>query len=105
MSTGEDRRVDMALARLPEWQPPPGFAMRLAAMAADDATGHRFWLPTILRGAAIAACVSVGAWLSGELLTALLSPPGAGMLLAWGLAAGSPFLVWQQVRRQRLSHA
>jgi len=107
MSTQDPRRIDAALARLPEWQPPPGFAMRLAALASEGAANHRYlWLPAVLRGGGIAACVSVGAWLTGELLAALLSPvPGGDEVLAWTLAAGSLFLAWHLARRQRLFHA
>ena len=107
MSNGEQRLIDAALARLPEWEPPPGFAARVATRAVSEKPANRLeWVPQALRGSAVAACVSVGAWLGGELLAGLLSSvPGDEAVLPWTLAAGSLFLAWLMVRRQRLFRA
>lgn len=101
MSNREQRLIDAALARLPEWQPPPGFAARVAARAASEMPANRIeWLPLALRGSAVAACVSVSAWLGGELLAGMLSPAsGTGDSLAWLLAAGVLVLAWRLGRR------
>jgi hypothetical protein len=68
-----EQQIDMALARLPEWQPPPDFSVRLAAAAArqaaeETATRAPAWLvwlvwldeittfvPTVLASAGLAA--------------------------------------------------
>jgi hypothetical protein len=101
MSNSEQRLIDAALARLPEWQPPPGFAARVAVRAASERPVNRLeMLPLVLRGSAVAACVSVGAWLGGELLAGLLSPEsGTGESLAWLLATGVLVLAWRLGRR------
>jgi hypothetical protein len=80
MSTEPDREfaeLDARLARLPQWQPPPDFAVRLAAAAARQAaepqvmprpTGAWLWertlhhLPLGLGVAAVALVVAVLPW-------------------------------------------
>jgi len=100
----DERAVDAALASLPEWQVPPGFAARVAARAARQETVLG-WIPLLLRGLGIAACVSVAAWLGAELLYAALSAAGTAgpVSLSWALAAGSLLLAWMLVRRSRLA--
>ena len=85
--------IDAALARLPEWQPPPGFAARVALQAAE----REAWAPWLLRGLRIAACVSGVAWLGGELLYAgLLSLAAHDALtaLGWGLGGAALLFAW-----------
>ena len=65
-----ERRIDMALGRLPEWQPPQDFSVRLAAAAARQSAeqpppAEPAWLelldqtsrlaPTLLASAGLAA--------------------------------------------------
>lgn len=101
MSTRDERLIDAALARLPGWEPPPGFAARVAARAASGMPASQLeWLPLALRGSAVAACVSVSAWLGGEVLAGLLSPAsGIGGLLPWILAGSVLVLAWRLGRR------
>jgi hypothetical protein len=101
--------MDAALARLPAWEPPPDFAARTAARAVRQRAAVRpvvtdtgyGWIALLLHGLGMAACVSVAAWLGGDLLFALLQSgarqdqPGA---LGWLLALGSMVLVWRSVR-------
>ncbi len=90
----EMQRIDAALARLPEWQPPPGFAARVALKAEE----REAWAPLLLRGVGIAACVSVAAWLGGELLYAAvlsLSAPDAQAALGWSLSGAALLFAWR----------
>jgi hypothetical protein len=103
-----DGSIDAALARLPQWEPPPGFAMRVAAVAAQETEiGRPEWTPLLLRGAAIAACVSVTAWLGAETLAGWLSATGPEnqAALGWTVGAGSLLLGWHLIRRHGLSRA
>jgi negative regulator of sigma E activity len=80
--------IDAALARLPEWQPPPGFAARVTLIAAE----REAWAPLLLRGMGIAACVSAAAWLGGELLYAgmiSMAAQDAPGVLGWGLSGAA----------------
>jgi hypothetical protein len=63
------------------------------------------WVGLVLRAMGLAACVSVAAWLGGELLLAGLPAVAAGDqpgALGWLLAVGSLALAWHCVRRARL---
>jgi hypothetical protein len=109
MSTSrEEDSIEAALARLPQWEPPPGFAMRVAAVAeAEREIGRSGWTPLLLRGAGIAACVSVTAWLAAETLAGLLSATGpenqAGV--GWTLGLGSLLVAWRLMRRHHPDRA
>jgi len=110
MNTGHQGHgsIDAALARLPQWEPPPGFAMRVAALATEELEiGRPGWTPLLLRGAAIAACVSVAVWLGAETLAGLLSTAGPEnqAALGWCLGAGSLLVAWHLIRRHSLSRA
>jgi len=114
VNTDAKDSIDTALARLPAWEPPPDFAVRTATLAAGQMTGYRGvapgaatqdvrhgWIASLLRALALAACVSVGAWLGGELLFAALksvATPGLPETWIWALALGSILLAWRQVR-------
>jgi hypothetical protein len=99
----EDHLIDAMLARLPQWQPPAGFARRVAALAAAEKR-HAVapWIALLLPALGLAACVSIAAWLGGELLLAGLQSsaaqeePGA---VSWMLTGGSLLLAWRCVRR------
>jgi hypothetical protein len=101
----EDHLIDAMLARLPDWQPPAGFAQRVAALASRRREIDLPWIASLLRALGLAACVSIAAWLGGELLSAGLQSvavqdePGA---LSWVVALGSLALAWHSVRRHRL---
>jgi hypothetical protein len=101
----DDRLIDPLLSHLPTWQPPPDFSRRVAALAVAQMPLTRHgWVPLALRALAVAACVSVAAWLGAEVLYAgLLSmaAPETAAKLNWLLAAGSLVLVWRVVRRER----
>lgn len=105
MSRLDDKQIDAALTQLPQWQPPPGFSGRVAALAAARQRGAgSHWLPLVLQGMGVAAWVSVAAWLGAELLAGLLSAvPGIEGTLVWLLASGSLLLAWRLVRRPGLS--
>ena len=108
MGHRDDDPIDAALARLPQWEPPPGFAKRVAVGAAEEMElGRPEWTPLLLRGASIAACVSVTAWLGAETLASLLSATGpeSQVALGWCLAAGSLLAGWHLIRRHSLSRA
>lgn len=116
-----ERLIEAALARLPEWQPPPGFADRVARVAvragesaaglnespaSGDSPAASHWLHLLPRGLSIAVGVSVAAWLSAELMvTGLKWMAGSesAAVMAWLLAAGSLAGVWRLVRRNPLS--
>lgn len=115
VNTGAKDSIDTALARLPAWEPPADFAARTAALAVAQMAGDRGvaptrvvtpaleyrWIASLLRALAMAACVSVAAWLGGELLFALLqsaATPGLPEAGVWALALGSVLLAWRQVR-------
>jgi hypothetical protein len=104
MNPVDERQIDAALARLPEWEPPPGFAARVAAQAAGEMQHGRWgWLPLALRGSAVAACVSVGAWLGAEVLAGLVSSvPQVEGTLAWVLAGAVLVVVWRLVSPMRV---
>ena len=99
----DERAVDAALARLPEWQVPPGFAARVVERATRRGSA-RGWIPLMLRGLGIAACVSVAGWVGAELLYAALSAavPTNPTSTAGALALGSLLLAWQLARHPRL---
>jgi hypothetical protein len=105
MSERDEQLIDALLSARPQWQPPPGFAVRVAALAVKQIPGARHgWVPLLLRALALAACVSIVAWVGGELLfAALQSVPAqdSAGALSWLLAAGSLLLAWQAVRRHR----
>jgi hypothetical protein len=97
MNTGhqEERVIAAALARLPEWHPPEGFAERVAAVSAPD---RLYWTPILLRGLRIAAGVSLASWLvAGMLYAGLLSLAEAGRLdvAAWMLGGGALMFAWR----------
>lgn len=103
----EDFLTDAMLARLPQWQPPAGFAHRVAALVAAEKS-HTPWVALLLRALGLAACVSIAAWLGGEMLSAALrsaegqESPGA---VSWMLAMASLLVAWRCVRRERLLRA
>jgi hypothetical protein len=84
----DEQLIDAALARLPEWQPPPDFAARVAVLAVERNT----LLPLLFRGLRIAAGVSGAAWLGGELvyagLLSMAAQDGPGVL-GWTLTCGA----------------
>ncbi len=106
--------VDEALKLGPVWQPPPGFAPRVAALRAavpDVADGRRLRLAGVLRAAALGLIVSVAGYLAGRLLEPAASEMGrrlahrsaavaaqiAGSLASSGseaLAANASSLAW-----------
>lgn len=91
----DDRMIDAALARLPEWEPPPGFVTRVAALGAEE---WEDWMPSLLKGMRIAAGVSLTAWFGAELLYAgLLSvaAPQHLVVLGWTVAGGALVLGWR----------
>ena len=107
--------IDAGLARLPTWEPPADFAARTAALAVGQITGYsgvaprgaatrgvgHGWIASLLRALALAACVSVGAWLGGELLFVALqsvATPGLPETWIWALALGSVLLAWRHGR-------
>jgi hypothetical protein len=115
VNTDAKDSIDAALQRLPAWKPSADFAARTAALAveqmASQSAGTRLaavapgarhvWVASLLRALALAACVSVGAWLGGELLFAVLqsvATPGLPEPWIWALALGSAVLAWRQVR-------
>jgi hypothetical protein len=101
----DDAAIDVALQRLPEWEAPPGFAARVAAIEVAPRPRRPQWTPLLLRGLGIAACVSVAAWLGAELLLAGLESaavPGTQAGWSWTLGLGSLLLAWQLVRRPSL---
>lgn len=115
VNTGAKDSIDAALARLPAWEPPADFAARTAALAVGQMTvrsrvapvgaatqGVRDgWIASVLRALAMAACVSVAAWLGGELLFAVLqsvATPELPEAWIWALALGAVMLAWRQVR-------
>ena len=103
MKNGEQDRpvIDAALARLPEWQPPPGFAARVALAAAE----REAWTPLLLRGLGIAAGVSVAAWLGGELMYAgllSLAAHDGQTALGWGLAGAALLFAWRFASPSRI---
>jgi hypothetical protein len=101
MSAWSDPVIDAALARLPQWQPPPGFAVRVIARARFPVRPAH-WVHLLPRGLSIAAGVSVTAWLSAELVAAgLRSMAGTGeVVVAWVMAAASLACAWRLVNRR-----
>jgi hypothetical protein len=115
VNTGAKDSIDAALAQLPAWEPPADFAARTAALAVGQTAGRstaarlaavtpgiRYgWIASVLRALAMAACVSVAAWLGGELLFAVLqsvATPELPEAWIWALALGAVVLAWRQVR-------
>jgi hypothetical protein len=107
LNHSSEQLVDAALARLPEWQPPPGFAVRVAARAClPPRPAH--WAHLLPRGLSIAAGVSVAAWLSTELLAAGLqwmAGTTGEVVVAWALTAASLAGTWRLVSRRTPRHA
>jgi hypothetical protein len=105
MDNEQQDRLDAVLSRLPQWQPPSGFAARVAAGAVAQMPGIRpSWTALVLRGLGLAACVSIAGWLGGEVLLAGLPAEAAQDqpgVMSWLLAMGSLWLAWQAVRRSR----
>jgi hypothetical protein len=94
--------LDLVLSRLPAWQPPPGFASRVAALAVAPRRAR--WatlLPLLPRTLSLVACVTVGAWLGGELLRggllSMAAPEAAAV--GWMLGAVALVLAANRIRR------
>jgi hypothetical protein len=100
--------IEASLAQMPDWQPPAGFAQRVAARAmAEKRQSHAPWMASLLRGLALAACVSIAGWLGGEVLSvglqsaAVQENPG---WVSWMLALASVALAWRCIPRGRGGH-
>jgi hypothetical protein len=94
---GDDMRdIDLRLARLPAWTPPPDFAARLAAAAARQAEAAPHVTPAPSRGLALLAWltdlgpVAVGAALFAAALALVPWTELAGQaLFPWAVALGT----------------